>query len=108
MLGRCRSCTILFGTEKSAGMKDEGCSLRSIRSFATVHTKSSIGSRFTSQGMRVESIRLLRDGPVPPLQVGIPHRTVQVNGRLFNALEQFQVLRPGIDAISTPPPKRSG
>jgi hypothetical protein len=37
----------------------------------------------------VKSVRLLLDGVLPPLQIGIPYCAIHVNGRFFNALVQF-------------------
>src|SRR3990172_3237489 len=41
--------------------------------------------------------RLLLDGPLPPLQIRVPHATVEVDDILFYALEEFQILRAVVD-----------
>lgn len=56
----------------------------------------------------VKSVRLPLDNVLPPLQIGIPYCAIQVNGRFFNALVQFQVLRPAINRFSPFSPERCG
>ena len=53
--------------------------------------KWGIRSRYVT-GATVGRLRLLLDGPLSPLQIGIPYCAVQINGRLLNALVQLQVL----------------
>ena len=52
--------------------------------------------------------RLFLDHALAALQVGVPHRGVEIEGHLFKFLEGFQIERPIVDHLSprASPPRR--